>query len=178
MLLDILIGVPILIFILLGLRDGVVRKFVAIIVLIAGLILGQNYMHAVGKFLIGQEGASSSDAPMYGFLIIFLGLFIVQALLYKIITRSYKIGGLADRIGGIILGFIEGAIFISSLLFILALSGFPDRETKRDTRFYKTLVNIAPKILDFTSTLNTETFNKLKEIGTSSSQEKSKDKNR
>ena len=93
MLLDILIGVPILIFILLGLRDGVVRKFVAIIVLIAGLILGQNYMHAVGKFLIGQEGASSSDAPMYGFLIIFLGLFIVQALLYKIITRSYKIGG-------------------------------------------------------------------------------------
>jgi uncharacterized membrane protein required for colicin V production len=103
---------------------------------------------------------------MDGFLLIFLGLFILQSLLYKILTGSYKIGGIADRIGGIVFGFIEGALFVSSLLFIFAMSGFPNREASRDTRFYKTFVNIAPQILDMTSTVGPDVLEKLKEVGT------------
>jgi uncharacterized membrane protein required for colicin V production len=175
MLLDILIGVPMIIFILLGLRDGVVRKLVAIAILIVGLVLGQIYMHSVGKFLIGRGGADPADAPTYGYLIIFLGLFIVQALLYKLITGSYKIGGVADRVGGTVLGFIEGAIFISALLFIFAPSGFPDRETRRDTRFYKPFVNIAPQILDMISSVGPDVLDKFKGEGSSDPVEKEKE---
>jgi uncharacterized membrane protein required for colicin V production len=167
MMLDILIGIPMLIFILLGLRDGVVRKLVAIVVLIAGLFLGQIYMHDLGQFLSENGWIHSTDASIYGFLIIFLGMAIIQGLLYKILTGGYKIGGLADRIGGIVLGCIEGALFISSLLFIFALTGFPSREAKRDARFYKPIVNIAPQILDLTSSLGNDSFEKLKEMGNS-----------
>ena len=71
MLLDILIFVPILMCILFGVRDGIVRKLVAIVVLIAGLILGQIYMRDVGNFVVGHGGISHEDAPIYGFLIIF-----------------------------------------------------------------------------------------------------------
>jgi uncharacterized membrane protein required for colicin V production len=176
MLLDILIGVPILIFILLGVRDGVVRKLVAIVVIIAGLFLGQLYMHPVGNFLAERGVIDQEDASMNGYLIIFLGLFIIQSLLYKVLTKNYKIGGIADRIGGTILGFFEGALWISSLLLIFAMSGFPDRETKRDTRFYKPIVNIAPQILDMTSSLGPEVLEKLKEVGTSGSFDKGKEK--
>ena len=165
MLLDILIFVPILFFILLGLRDGIVRKLVAIVMLIAGLFLGQIYMHSVGMYLADHGWISSSNAQKDGFLIIFLGVAIIQGLLYKILPGSYKIGGLADRIGGTVLGFIEGAIFVSSLLFIFAFSGFPDHETKRDARLYKPIVNIAPQILDITSSLDSDTSDKLKELG-------------
>jgi uncharacterized membrane protein required for colicin V production len=101
---------------------------------------------------------------MYGFLIIFVSVVIVQGLLYKVLAGSYKIGGIADRLGGIILGLVEGTLFISSLLFIFALSGTPARETARDSRFYKAIVNIAPQILDFTSTLGPEAMEKFKEI--------------
>jgi uncharacterized membrane protein required for colicin V production len=166
MLLDILIFVPILICILYGVRDGIVRKLVAIVVLIAGLILGQIFMRNVGDFLAGRGGISHEDAPMYGFLIIFLGLLIVQGFLYRILTGRYKIGGIADRIGGIVLGFIEGALFVSSLLFIFAMAGFPDRTNKRDSEFYKSVVNIAPQILDMTSTVGPDVLDKLKEVGT------------
>jgi uncharacterized membrane protein required for colicin V production len=166
MILDIFIGIPILFFILLGVRDGIVRKLVAIIVLIGGLFLGQLYMHPVGTYLANRGWINSTDAQHDGFLIIFLGLAILQTLLYKILTGSYKIGGVADRIGGTVLGFIEGTIFVSSLLFIFALSGSPDRQTKRDSRFYKSVVNIAPQILDMTSSLDIDAFDKLKETGT------------
>jgi uncharacterized membrane protein required for colicin V production len=176
MLLDILIFTPTLLFILLGVRDGTVRKLVAIVVLIAGLILAQMYMRDLGNIIVGRGGIDAEEAPTYGFLIIFFGLFILQALLYKIITKSYKIGGIPDRIGGTVLGFIEGAIFVSSLLFIFAMSGFPDRQTKRDSSFYKPIVNIAPQILDLTSTVGPEVLEKFKEIGTPGSLEGTKDK--
>jgi hypothetical protein len=52
------------------------------------------------------------------------------------------------------------------MLFIFAMSGFPDRTTIHDSSFYKSIVNIAPQILDLTSSLDTDTFEKLKEMGT------------
>ena len=174
MLLDILIGIPMLVFIILGFRDGVVRKLVAIVVMIAGLFLGHLYMRDFGGFLVGRGGIEHDEAPMYAFLFIFLGLFIIQSILYKVLSGSYKIGGMADRIGGIVLGFFEGAIFISSMLFILAMSGFPDRETRRDTRFYKPIVNIAPQILDVSTSIGPDTFQKLKEAGTAGTGAKQK----
>jgi uncharacterized membrane protein required for colicin V production len=165
MLLDILIIVPMIIFTLLGLRDGVVRKLVAIVFLIIGLFLGQHFMHDIGQFLSDNGWIHSDDASMYGFLFIFLGTAILQGLLYKILAKGYKIGGLADRVGGLIFGFIEGALFLSCLLFILAVTGFPSREIRRDARTYKPIVNIAPQILDLTSLIESESIEKLQEAG-------------
>ena len=174
MILDGLIGIPMLFFILLGFRDGVVRKLVAIIVLVAGLYLGQIYMHDLGKFLSENGWVQSANPSTYGFLTIFLGLAILQGLLYKFIAKGYKIGGFADRVGGLVLGFIEGALFISSLLFVFALTGFPSRETKRDARLYKPIVNIAPQILDFTSTLSPDYLKKINDVDSSHTTKKKK----
>jgi membrane protein required for colicin V production len=165
MVIDILIICPMIVFTLLGFRDGVVRKLVAIVFLIIGLFLGQLYMYDFGQFLSDNGWIHSDNSSMYGFLYIFLAAAILQGLLYKILTGGYKIGGFADRVGGIILGFIEGALFLSCLLFIFALTGFPSREIKRDARLYKPIVNIAPQILDLTSSLGPDSFEKLKEIG-------------
>jgi len=176
MLLDILIGGPILFFILLGVRDGIVRKLVAIIALVAGLILGHIFMRDVGNFLASRGGISHENSPVDGFLVIFFGLFIIQSLLYKILTKNYKIGGISDRIGGIIMGFIEGTLFVSSLLYIFAMSDFPDYQTKRYSSFYKSVVNIAPQILDMTTTVGPDMLDKLKEVGTPRSIENTKGK--
>jgi uncharacterized membrane protein required for colicin V production len=167
MLIDILLGIPMLLFILLGLRDGIVRKLVAIVVFIAALFVGQMYMHDLGQFLSENGWIQSTDASAYGYLIIFFGMAILQGLLYKLIAHGYKIGGLADRVGGMIFGCIEGALFLSILLLIFAQTGFPSRETKRDSRFYKPIVNIAPQILDLTSSLGPDSFEKIKDLGTS-----------
>jgi uncharacterized membrane protein required for colicin V production len=131
-------------------------------------------MRDVGDFLAGRGGISHEDAPMDGFLVIVFGLFIIQSLLYKILTGSYKIGGISDRIGGIVLGFIEGTLLVSLLLYIFAMSDFPDYQTKRYSMFYKSVVNIAPQILDMTSTVGPDVLEKLKEVGTPGSIDKAK----
>jgi uncharacterized membrane protein required for colicin V production len=165
MVMDILIFVPMLVFILLGFRDGVIRKLVAIVMLIAGLFLGQLFMHDLGQFLADNKWIESTDSSMYGYLIIFSAVVILQWLLYKLVARSYKIGGFLDRIGGLALGFIEGTLFLSCLFFIFAQTGFPSRDLKRDSMFYKPIVNIAPQILDLTSLVDSESYEKLKEMG-------------
>ncbi len=176
MLLDILIFVPVLICILYGVRDGIVRKAIAIVVIIGGLILAQVYMRDMGDFLAGRGGISHEYAPMYGFLFIFLGLLIIQALLYRYIAKKYKIGGIADRIGGTVLGFLEGILLVSSLLYIFTMYGFPDYQTKKYSMFHKSVVNIAPRILDLTSTIGPDALENLKEFGTPESTEKNKAK--
>ncbi len=156
MLLDILIAVPIILFTLMGLRDGIVRKLIAILVMIGGLFIGQIYQHDAGEFLISKLNVDPSNAPMLGYLTIFFGLVVLQALVYRLVAGNYKIGGVADRIIGCVLGWAEGMLFVSALLLILLPTGFPARETSKDSRFYKSVVNIAPQILDVQSGLDTE----------------------
>jgi len=158
MLLDILIVVPIILFTLMGLRDGIVRKAIAILVMIGGLFAGQIFQHDAGEFLVSKVGADPSSAPMLGYLTIFFGLVLLQALVYRLVAGKYKIGGVADRIIGCGLGFAEGMLLVSSILLILLPTGFPSRTTARDSRFYKSVVNIAPQILDVESSINTESI--------------------
>jgi len=164
MLLDILIFVPMLVFTLVGFRDGVIRKLVAIVMFIVGLFVGQLFMHDLGQILTDKGWIESTNSSMYGYLIIFFAIAILQGVLYKIIAKSYKIGGFMDRIGGLILGFAEGALFLSCLFFIFAQTGFPSHDIKRDSMFYKPIVNIAPQILDLTSLVESESNEKIKEI--------------
>ena len=98
----------------------------------------------------------------------------MQGLLYRILAKNYKIGGFADRVGGIVLGFVEGVLFVSSLLLIFATSDFPDRNNKRDSQFYKSVVNVAPQILDMTSVVGPEVINKLKDVTSPDSDDKDK----
>lgn len=162
MLLDLLITGPLILFTALGLRDGIVRKLVACIAFLIGLIAGHFFMHDVGEFLVANAGTDPSDGPTYGYLTIFLSVAVVQGILYKLITGGYKIKGIADRIGGTVVGFFEGLLFLSALFYILTLSGIPGRATARDSRFYKPIVNIAPQILDLVTTFNPETVGKTK----------------
>ena len=171
MLIDILIFTPVLTFTLLGWRDGIVRKIVACVVIIVGLFLAQIYMHDVGTYLVEHMGVATTTAPSFGFLIIFLSLIVLQGVIYKLATGSYKIGGIADHIGGTIIGLFEGILFTSCILYLMALNGTPSRRTAKDSQFYKPVVNIAPQILDVASGIGPETVAKLKELGISTESE-------
>ena len=148
MFLDILLISPLILFTLLGLRDGLVRKLVAIAAVVVALFLAQAYMHDVGELLSENVGTSPANAPTMGFLLIFLVVTLFTSVIYRITSDNYKIGGIADKVLGAVLGLVQGALLASCLLLIMAFQGMPSRETVRDSRLYKPLVNIAPQILD------------------------------
>lgn len=148
MLLDLFLFSPLILYTILGVRDGLVRKLVSIGAIVLALFLGQAYMRDVGQWLIANVGTSPSSAPSQGFLYIFVTVTLAVSVVYKVTSDNYKIGGVADKVLGAILGFVQGALIASSLLLILAFQGVPSRDTIRDSRLYKPLVNLAPQIID------------------------------
>ncbi len=164
MLLDLILVCPLILYTLFGLRDGLVKKLVGIAAVVAGLFLGQGFMRDAGNFMVEYLSAAKSNAPAVGFLLIFLLTTLLTSVVYRIASRNYKIGGIADRILGSILGFIQGALIASSLLLISAMVGSPSHTTARDSRLYKPLVNLAPQILDLGSEMGPETVKHIESL--------------
>ncbi len=164
MILDILLGGWIIMAGLIGVRDGSVRKGVSAIMTIVALILSQTFMRDTADVLVESGGVDPSNAPLLGALTVFFGVMIIQSLIYRFATGPYKIGGIGDRVGGGVAGVIQGVLFVSSFLFIMAMIGFPSRAMKRDSRIYKSVVNISPQILDQVMTLGPETLERLKDL--------------
>ena len=161
MLMDLMIAGPVIVFTLLGMRDGFVRKLVASLAIVAGLILGHFYMRDVGNLLVKYSHVNPVGAPMMGYYAVVLFLFFVQIVIYHFGTGNYKMGGIADKILGTAMGLSEGVLMMSALIYISLMSGPYSRDTIRDSQFYETVVNIAPQILDFTTNLGPETFEKM-----------------
>jgi len=168
MILDFLIVPPIIVTTLLGLRDGIVRKLVAIVASIAGLFLGQVYMHQAATFFVENLETEQSSAPVYGFITIYLLVISIVSLGYHLVAKNYKIGGVLDRIAGSALGLFQGVLFMSCLLWIFSLQGVPSKKTAKQSELYKPVVNVAPQILDLFTSVGSETEEFLKERATPS----------
>ena len=166
MILDFLIMPPIIITTLLGLRDGSVRKIVAIFGSILALYLGQVFMHQAGVFFIENFETEQSSAPVYGFISMYLLVIAIVSLAYHLVAKNYKIGGMVDRIVGSALGLFQGVLFMSCLLWIFSLQGVPSQKTAKQSELYRPVVNIAPQILDMFSNVSSETEDFLKERAT------------
>jgi uncharacterized membrane protein required for colicin V production len=166
MLMDLLIAFPVIGFTLLGMRDGLVRKLVATLTVIAGLILGHFYMREVGDLLVQYAKVNPRNSAMLGYYAVVFFLFFVQIIIYRFGTENYKMGGVMDKIGGTAAGLIEGIVFTSVFLYISLMSGPYSRDMIRDSQFYETVVNVAPEILDFTTNIGPEAFDSFKGMTT------------
>jgi uncharacterized membrane protein required for colicin V production len=133
---------------------------------IVAVILGQVFLRDAADLLVESAGVDPADAPVLGFLSVFFVILILQALVYRFATGPFKIGGVADRLGGGVMGVVQGVLFLSCFLFIMSMAGWPSRNMKRDSRIYRGIVNIAPQILDEVTTLGPEAMEGLKDLST------------
>lgn len=162
--LDLLVVTPIIIFLLLGFRDGTVRKLVAVVMAVLAMNLAKIYMGEVGKVLMEKAGVESVDAPTLGFLTVFCSLMLLQSLLYRLLARNYKIGGLVDRILGSVVGFFEGVIIVAAVAYALQLQGFPSQKTVRDARLYTPVASVGTTVLRIADVLAPQIDRHLKEM--------------
>ncbi len=166
MLMDLLIAFPVIGFMLFGMRDGVVRKIVATLTLVLGLVLGHFYMREVGEFLVKYANVLPNKGPMLGYYAVVMFLFAVQMIIYRFGAERYKIGGVFDKIAGTIVGTFEGVLFVSIFMYISLMSGPYSRDMTRDSEFYETVINVAPEVLDFTTNIGPEAFDSMKDMTT------------
>ncbi len=102
-----------------GIFRGLVKELSSIIGVITGYYAAYSYYPHVAKFL--SQWISVIDySRLIGFLVIFIGVFLIISILGVIIKYLMSIAflGWTDRISGGIFGLIKG-LLIASVLFIV-----------------------------------------------------------
>ena len=101
-----------------GFSTGLIRVSISFLVVIVGLALSSRIAEDVGNIFSGltdSEGAQTVG----GFILIFLGLFIIGAIAsfwIGALLRFLPIFGLANRLGGLAVGVIIGFLLLSGVL--------------------------------------------------------------
>lgn len=168
MFVDFAIVLPIIFGGLLGFRDGSVRKLVSIAVTLGAMFVAKFFMYDLGGVMQKELHTDSSWAPLHAYLIIFFCILFLQSMLYRFMTGNYKIGGIADRIGGAALGVVHTALVISVMLTIFAIKNIPGEKAVKESRAYEPVRNVSSELLNLvTQTVPqvSDTIEKLKEQG-------------
>lgn len=108
-----------------GLFRGLVKEIASIIGALGGFYLAYSYYRHLGS-LLGWLTANESYRMIIGFLVIFCAVLVLVAGLAMIIKYLLKIVylGWADRIGGLIFGFVK-SVLIVSILFLMLTAFLP-----------------------------------------------------
>lgn len=149
---DVLILVGILVFVILGIRDGFLRKIFGLLGFFAGLILGTKFMGSLSGVLQSTIDLSDEGSLALSFFLIFMAVMIVVNLFYRWFGQS---GGDAlkvwSRLGGALLGILQGLVAVSLVLVMFNLFDVPSEATRQGSILYNDVYRIAPEIFDYTS---------------------------
>jgi membrane protein required for colicin V production len=102
-----------------GIFRGLVKEVSSIIGVIAGYYAAYTYYPHVAK-LLSQWVSAAAYSKLIGFLVIFVGVFLIISILGVIIKYLMSIAflGWVDRISGGVFGLVKG-LLIASVLFIV-----------------------------------------------------------
>jgi uncharacterized membrane protein required for colicin V production len=151
---DILILVGLLAFVILGIRDGFLRKTFGIMGFIIGLICATRFMTPVSDLLAEWLGFSAETALVFAFFAIFVAIVVAVNLFYRWFGQSKSDTiKIVSRISGGILGGIQGVVAVSIILVMFSFIDMPSEEEKQESVFYEDIVYVAPRIFDMTTNL-------------------------
>lgn len=159
---DALIIICLIVGIIAGFRRGLIKEIVLLIGLILSIIISFNFKDIISTFLYKNlpffsfggifSGVKVLNILLYeviAFLIVFSIVYLILRILLKIsglierILRITIIFGFFSRIGGAIIGFIEGYIIVFISLFILS-QPFINIKEVRESKYTNRILNSTP----------------------------------
>ena len=110
-----------------GFSAGLVRIVIPLIAVIVGLALSSRIAEDVGNIFSGITDNEATQA-IAGFVLIFLGLFVISAIAsfwIGMVVRFLPLFGLANKLAGMAVGLIIGFLLLSGVL--TGVQRFSDR---------------------------------------------------
>jgi membrane protein required for colicin V production len=150
---DIIIIILLALAVGIGFKKGLVQEIVGIIALVIAFFLALK-LHMIAAAMLAKmiSGLPKPIAPTVGFvtvfLIVFLAITIVGWLLSKIIKATPL--DFADKIGGMVIGLVKGALIISVILLLLALAPLPKEFNNKLDRsgMIRSIRKVAPLVYE------------------------------
>ncbi|MDI6804545.1 MAG: CvpA family protein [Bacteroidota bacterium] len=161
---DIIVFITVLLFILLGYKDGFFRKVFSILSLFIGFIIATKLMGPFGKLIIEWFEFAPYFSYPFAFFAILITVMLIVMLIYRWLGSKGTVLKLINRFGGALLGAAQGLLLMSLALLVLKFVDVPSEETKRDSFMYIHIINVAPKVFDFALTAVPESKTFFEEI--------------
>ena len=133
-----------------GFKDGVVKRVVEIVGIIATLILTARFATAALPWMIEHTGLSEGPALLITWAALFLVGFLLSKLLAAFIGKVFRLTllGWVDRGGGAVLGAAIGILFCSVILVALSqiTGGQKVQRAYEETAWGSFLFHAAPNV--------------------------------
>lgn len=149
---DILILLGVLVFVVLGFRDGFFKKVFGILGFLGGLIFATKFMVPFAGYLSTWLSLSDETALILAFFIIFMLFIVVVNFFYRWFGRTgSETMKFWSRIAGGFLGAAQGAVAVSLILLMLSVLDIPDADAKQESMLYDSTFQVAPMVFDYTT---------------------------
>ncbi|MEM6724636.1 MAG: CvpA family protein [Bacteroidota bacterium] len=147
MILDILTALVIFFCFWFGFTKGVIKAFLTIVGLLCGFFAALKYTPVMTQFLRDSFGEYSNLMPVAGFLILFIGTFLLFKLLGQIVEGFFKkidINLINKLAGGALFAGV-GLILFSALVYFVDGAGLLSEKVKVASRLYPYLEGLPEK---------------------------------
>ena len=146
--LDYIIIVIALIGFLLGFKDGLIRKIIGLIGLIAGIGLAFEFSDDLGKILTPFFNQDDYLSNIISGILIFLVVVLIASIIKRIVHPLDKVNRFLNQFIGGLIGSAQLILFLSGLMLFLDIFSFPAKEVQNNSLFYKPVHNIIPTAFD------------------------------
>ena len=114
---------------LLGLKWGLVQSVLNFVAVYVAMLVGAQFADGLVA-RVTDDVQNESVAAAIGYVVIFLGVFIISQIVGKIIRAMLTVIflGWVDKLGGVVVGLLLGAILVTGVVTAMARVAYPQDE--------------------------------------------------
>lgn len=133
-----------------GYMVGAVRQVGSVLGIVAALLFSVEFMNSVGALIVSSLGLSDALAPLSGFTVLFLGVYLLFIALSRLVEQVFNTLSLSvvNRILGAAVGAVKAALLLSLLFLVLGGMELPSQETRNNSVFYQPIAELLPQTLE------------------------------
>ncbi|MBQ2025530.1 MAG: CvpA family protein [Paludibacteraceae bacterium] len=153
--LDIALGIPLLYGIVSGLFKGIVQSVGSLIGLVLGIVLAYVYAKPFSQQLIQWFVLTPDQSYAISFVLLFIAVVVVCALLVKIIDKFLSLvtlGWINKLLGGVF-GLLKFALLLSVLIHLVDMVdqrfNWIQPQVKQNSLFYKPVKAVLPTVMPY-----------------------------
>ncbi len=141
-----------------GFRKGFISELASLAALVLGVWGGIEFSYITTDFLTNRLGLETNHLNLISFLVTFVVIVILVHLVANSLSKLLEVAmlGWANKITGLVFGFLKTAFILSILLLIFNKIDddvhILSQETKSESRLYEPVRKFAPSVFPFINT--------------------------
>jgi membrane protein required for colicin V production len=161
--LDLILIFFIVLGLILGFKDGFIRKLIGLIGFALAVFLAIRFAFNLGRIIESITGIEIYLSEIIAGILIFLVVILIFSIVKRFIHPFDKVNNFVNQITGAVVGGVQILFFMSAFLIILNVFNTPGTESRNNSVLYDKIYNIIPATIDYLSKYQAEPKKIIKE---------------